>query len=241
LQEKLSKIKVELEKAKKGAEDAKSKWESLRGEREFFKDGYENTNKQKQLISSDVKTLKRLHEEFEVKIADLRIKYDNLCKSKSLMDLEATKLTRDAEKNKELTDKYLIDVEKLEEKLKSDHVEIDSKIKIPLPPVQRNGDRTPWPKDVRNNLYLMQNYTPLNSQPTIVKPIKAHDKPIGCMSVHLKKHVIATGSDDSSFKIFNMMTNEELASSVGHTVIVYNSAIYKRNRYSSERFIFGNW
>ncbi len=203
----------------------------MRREREYFKEGYENTNKQKQLISNDVKTLKRIHVEFEAKIADLRLKYDNLCKSKSLMDLEATKLNRDAEKNKELTDKYLADIEKLEEKLKSDHVEPDNKIKMPLPPVLKNGDKTPWPKDVRNNLYLMQNYTPLNSQPSIFKPIKAHDKPIACMSVHMKKHVIATGSDDSTFKIFNMMTNEELASSAGHSQYISGIDIHPKGSF----------
>lgn len=50
-----------------------------------------------------------------------------------------------------------------------------------LPPVQKNNDRTPWTKDVRNNLFLLQNYTPLNTEPSIAKPIKAHDKPISCI------------------------------------------------------------
>ena len=176
--------------------------------------------KEKQLILNDIKTLKRLHEEFEIKISDLKIKYDNICKSKSLMDLEATKLNREADKNKEISDKYLADIDKLEDKLKNDNYnELDNKLKIPLPPISKNGDKTPWPKDIRNNLFLMQNYNPLTFTPSAGKPMKIHNKPIGCMSVHFKKHVIATGGDDATFKIFNMVNNEELASSIGHTVL----------------------
>lgn len=91
--------------------------------------------------------------------------------------------------------------------------------KIKMPQVQmKSGLKTPWPKDIRNNIFLAQNYSSMNNAPNASKNIKAHEKPIACISVHIKKHVVATGSDDHSFKIFNMTNYEELASGIGHSV-----------------------
>ena len=78
--------------------------------------------------------------------------------------------------------------------------------------------KTPWPKDIRNNLFLAQNYSSMNNTPSVSKTLRVHDKAISCVSVHIKKHVVATGSDDNSFKIFNMTNYEELAAGTGHSV-----------------------
>jgi hypothetical protein len=82
----------------------------------------------------------------------------------------------------------------------------------------RAGQKTPWPKDFRNNLYMLQNYSQMNYSPSLVRNIKIHDKPIACLSVHIKKAVIATAGDDCMFKIFNCQNYEELVSGAGHSV-----------------------
>ena len=64
---------------------------------------------------------------------------------------------------------------------------------------------------------MLQTYSQLNSIPNCIKEIKAHDKSVASLSVHIKKHVVATGGDDAKFKIFNMTNYEELASGEGHT------------------------
>lgn len=85
-------MKKELEKAKKNADEAKSQWESLRKERDFHKENFKKTVDEKEIISRDIKQLKKLHEDFSVKIVDLKQKYENLCKNKALMRLEKEKL-----------------------------------------------------------------------------------------------------------------------------------------------------
>ena len=40
----------------------------------------------------------------------------------------------------------------------------------------RAGQKTPWPKDFRNNLYMLQNYSQMNYSPSLVRNIKIHDK-----------------------------------------------------------------
>ena len=92
LEEKRQKMVKELEKAKKNADEAKSQWESLRKERDFHKENYFKTVDEKENISKDIKQLKKLHEDFTLKITDLKQKYENLCKNKALMRLEKEKL-----------------------------------------------------------------------------------------------------------------------------------------------------
>lgn len=50
------------------------------------------TVKEKELINLDIKSLKKLHDDFQSKISDLKNKYEQMCKSKSLMRLDTKKL-----------------------------------------------------------------------------------------------------------------------------------------------------
>jgi hypothetical protein len=94
---------------------------------------------------------------------------------------------------------------------------------LKLPELQsKQGQKTPWPKDIRNNIYLLQNYSSLTVSFTPAKVIKAHEKPSSCLSVHIRKQIVATGGDDAVFKIYNMANHEELASGVGHSVNYFN-------------------
>lgn len=94
---------------------------------------------------------------------------------------------------------------------------VENKFKLPELN-NKQGQKTPWPKDIRNNIYLLQNYSVLSVGSNPVKVIKAHEKPASCMSVHIRKQIVATGGDDAIFKIYNMANQEELASGVGHSV-----------------------
>ena len=74
----------------------------MRKERDFHKENYLKTVNEKELINKDIKTLKKLHDDFQSKISDLKNKYEQLCKSKSLMRLDTKKLEN--EKNQINTD-----------------------------------------------------------------------------------------------------------------------------------------
>jgi regulator of replication initiation timing len=63
------------------------------------------TLKDKITISKDTKMLKKLHEDFNTKISDLKQKYENLCKNKALMRLEKEKLEKKcSERTKQVED-----------------------------------------------------------------------------------------------------------------------------------------
>ena len=232
LKDKQVKLGKELEKAQKTAEEAKSKWESLRKERDFHKENYSKTVSEKQLIMADIKKLKELHKDFEEKISDLNKKYEHLYKQKSLKELENSKLISEKHKYEELNKKLQVELDKIESKPKEIVNEFkDEKIKMPDKNL-KPGEFTPWPNDIRNNLFLMSTYSQLNSIPNCIKEIKAHKEGISCLAVHIKKHVVATGSDDKTFKLFNMQTYEEILSvSNCHTDYVSGVDIHPKGSY----------
>jgi len=88
----------------------RSQWESLRKEREFHKENYLKTVSEKELIGRDIKTLNKLHEDFTSKIDDLKKKYENLCKSKSLMAMIASKYEHQCAEKKNQTDDMMIEI-----------------------------------------------------------------------------------------------------------------------------------
>lgn len=100
LEEKLERMRRELEKANKNADEVKSNWESIRKELNFHKENYLKTIQEKENINGDIKTLEKLHNDFISKIADLNLKYEHLCKNKSLMKLDLEKMKKEKEKKK---------------------------------------------------------------------------------------------------------------------------------------------
>ena len=211
LEEKLERMQKELEKANKNAEEVKSNWENLRKERDFHRENYIKTVQEKTNIANDIKTLQNLHEDFTSKIADLNLKYEHLCKNKSLMKLDLEKMRQEKEKKEKEIKRLQEEINNLDIKNKKDKISKDQKIAVLPYKKIRPGEKVPWPSDIRNNIYLLQNPPTFNSQPSQSgKAIKAYEKcAVSCMTVHIKKNVVATGGDDAIFKIYDMSKGEE--------------------------------
>ena len=66
------------------------------------------------------------------------------------------------------------------------------------------GQNTPWPDDARPNPFLQETFEVFNERVTAQKKIEAHSKGIGGMALHAKKQIVATASDDCTWKIWNL-------------------------------------
>ena len=233
LEEKLERMQKELEKANKNAEEVKSNWENLRKERDFHKENYVKTVQEKTNIANDIKTLQNLHEDFTSKIADLNLKYEHLCKNKSLMKLDLEKMRQEKEKKEKEIKRLQEEINNLDIKNKKDKISNDQKIAVLPYKKIRPGEKVPWPSDIRNNIYLLQNPPTFNSQPSQSgKVIKAYEKcAVSCMTVHIKKNVVATGGDDAIFKIYDMSKGEELASGSYHNQYISSIDIHPKGSY----------
>ena len=82
--------------------------------------------------------------------------------------------------------------------------------------LQLKGQNTPWPEDARPNPMLTESYDTWNERSACGKKVDAHTKGIGGMALHAKKQIVATASDDCTWKIWNLDNNENIMTGEGH-------------------------
>lgn len=81
------------------------------------------------------------------------------------------------------------------------------------------GQNTPWPDDARPNHYLAKPppyEESFNERLSQQKKLDAHSKGIGGMALHAKKPIVATASDDCTWKIWNLDNYENIMTGEGH-------------------------
>jgi hypothetical protein len=213
MEERITKMKVELEKEQKKAEKAKSTWLKLRKERDFHKTHTARVQKEKIQIADNIKKLIELQDQYDDKIKELKKKYEMTLKEKTLLKLEKEKLQKKAfeikRKMKEREDEVAYAIE--QSKARAGGGNRTKQI------LKVKGQNTPYPEDdARPNPFLASEYDDFSSKPSSQKVIKAHDKAIGGMCLHFKKQILATVSDDCMWKIWNMEDGENILSGEGH-------------------------
>jgi WD40 repeat protein len=79
-----------------------------------------------------------------------------------------------------------------------------------------NFKNTPYPEDARPNPYLARQFEPLAARLNNSKKIDAHNKGVGGLALHSRKQIVATASDDCTWKIWNMDSGENIMTGEGH-------------------------
>lgn len=75
---------------------------------------------------------------------------------------------------------------------------------------------TVYPEDARPNPYLAKQFDDFNQRAAFMRKVDAHSKAIAGMALHSKKQIIATASDDCTWKVWNMESGENLMTGEGH-------------------------
>ncbi len=79
------------------------------------------------------------------------------------------------------------------------------------------GKNTPYPvDDARPNPWLSRTYEDANPRMSAVKKLDAHKKGIGGLGLHLRKNIVASASDDCSWKVWNLDNGENIMTGEGH-------------------------
>lgn len=193
-------MKVELQEANIVANQAKSTWEQLRKERDFHKTHQDRVNDEKITISSNIKKMKDLQEDYEEKVEEIQQRQLQAVKEKALLKLDKDKATKKANdisaKIKEHETKVQRQIDaSIKKQRMGGKTNIDYKIK---------GQNTLWPEDARPNPYLSEEFENFNDRVSQSKKLDAHTKGIGGMALHGKKQIVATASDDCTWKIWNL-------------------------------------
>mmetsp|Transcript_3256 Transcript_3256/g.2807 ORF Transcript_3256/g.2807 Transcript_3256/m.2807 type:complete len:220 (-) Transcript_3256:12-671(-) len=140
-------------------------------------------------------------------------------KEKMLLKLERDRLLAKSESLQKT-------VENLEDKMnkevldKSDHrLPSDTKRDAPLIKASTGKPKlTPYPTEDRTNPFVHQTLDTYNAKGASLNRAfrKAHMLSVSCVAMHPKKQIIATGSDDMTWKIWTVPNGDLIMSGEGH-------------------------
>eukprot|EP00928_Gymnodinium_smaydae_P047253 TRINITY_DN31522_c0_g1_i1.p1 TRINITY_DN31522_c0_g1~~TRINITY_DN31522_c0_g1_i1.p1 ORF type:complete len:627 (+),score=127.17 TRINITY_DN31522_c0_g1_i1:232-1881(+) len=214
-------IRQELDKARQVARKAKESWDKFRKERDFHRMHHRRVVQEKNRLIIDLKRLKKHYEQYEPTLTELRHKYEVAMKEKMLMRLERDRFLSKAESlQKQLTQVQYDTTE--EPRNQKEATEPDSSTRA-------RTRQAPWPSDDRQNPYATANFEPVRitdfkKQATF----KGHIGAISRIAFHPKIPVIATASDDHTWKMWSMPNGELVLSGEGHKDWVSGIAFHPR-------------
>ena len=83
-------------------------------------------------------------------------------------------------------------------------------------PRKKNNDSV-IPPDDKINPHLAKNYSmAMGHKFTLRKTFKGHQAPVSCLAMHPKKSILATGSDDCTWKLWSVPKGDLIMSGEGH-------------------------
>merc|ERR1719191_87880 len=210
LHHQITQYKVELEKARAVAEKAKAHWDKFRKERDFHRMHHKRVVQEKNKLLVDLKRLKRHYEQYEPTLTELRHKYEVAMKEKMLMRLERDRFLARAES----LQKQLAQAQ-YEGKEGGEQAEDEGDKK------RKGGSKkmdAPWPIEDRTNPYLHTPFEPAKvGDWKRIRTFPGHKGAVSRVAFHPKIPVVATCSDDHTWKMWSMPGGELVLSGEGHT------------------------
>lgn len=207
LEEKIRYQEHEMETMRKITEKAKNTWERLRKERDYHRMHHRRVVQEKNRLLKNMKRLKTHCERYEPTLKMLKHKYELAMKAKMLMRLEK--------------DKIGVRLEAMGAQLKS----IESMQTLPEPDddpqepemQEERGVDSLLPADDRVNPYLNSEFDPTPVQNfTLRKTFPGHQMAVSGMALHPRKDILATTSDDTTWKMWAIPSGELIMSGDGH-------------------------
>lgn len=204
----IKELRAELKENQEIASKAQGTWDRFRKERDFHRMHHKRVMQEKNKLIVDIKRLKKHYETYEPTLAELREKYESAMKEKMLMRLER--------------DRIVAKITGLEAQLKSfedaakDGAPSTSPKKTRKPKAGAASD-TKLPGDDAVNPYLSMTFeTPPVDRYQLSKTFKGHLNAVAAVAFHPKKPVIATASDDMTWKMWTVPAGELIMSGDGH-------------------------
>jgi hypothetical protein len=213
----------ELDKHKKISQKATTLWEHVKKERDLHRMSHNRVVQEKSKLSVDLKRLQSHALEIEPTVAELRLKYEQCQKDKMLLRLER--------------DKLMSRIVTLEENVK----ELEGQSKESAKPVKAqkgavaaaaaaSGNAAGWPADARPNPYQsIAVKAPTNATTWSCRSaFKGHTMAVTSIAIHPKKSVVASASDDTTWRLTALQQGELIMSGEGHTSWIAGIAMHPK-------------
>merc|ERR1719498_1907700 len=210
LNEEVSLLRQELDRARQVADKAKATWDKFRKERDFHRMHHRRVVQEKNKLLVDFKRLKRHYEQYEPTLTELRHKYEVAMKEKMLMRLERERFVAKAEAlQKQLAQAQMESNE--EPTMTKEVTSVDASGRT-------RPREAPWPSEDRTNPYINSNFEPSRAHEfkRSAQFKGGHVGPVSKVAFHPKIPVVATASDDHTWKMWSIPEGQLVLSGEGH-------------------------
>eukprot|EP00947_MAST-08B_sp_MAST-8B-sp1_P002546 g2546.t1 len=208
LDEQVKLLKDEVDKMKEIAAKAQGTWDKFRKERDFHRMHHRRVVQEKKKLIVDIKRLKKYYAHYEPTLKEIRNKYEVVMKEKMLMRLERDRLQGKCQ----ALEAQVMTLEQ-QSKKQADAEPEEAKAKKPK---KGRDTKYPDPADAVNPfLNLEFDATPAETF-SLMKTFKGHMNSVSAVAFHPKKPVLATVSDDETWKLWSVPTGELIMSGEGH-------------------------
>ena len=221
LQDVISTLRSELRSARAIADKATSTWDKFRKERDFHRMHHKRVGQEKNKLLTDLKRLRKHYSQYEPTIKELRHKYEVAMKEKMLMRLERDRISsklEGLEKRVEGTQKAADRQQKLSTSAVSDSQDPKTTVKGKDEKRKpRSDSKHNLPAVDRENPYANLEFEALQVNSfSLQKTFKGHLMSVADIAIHPKKPVVATASDDTTWKLWSIPSGDLIMAGEGH-------------------------
>lgn len=207
-------LREQVDKMRQVANKAQATWDKFRKERDFHRMHHKRVGQEKNKLLNDIKRLRNHLRSYEPMIQELKRKHELAMKEKMLISLER--------------DRLRLKIKSFEESMESStHMQpqtVEEKAKSPIPNKARTAMRTVRkqavipPDDPLANPFLRLEFDPAPLEKFKErKMLRGHFNSISACTFHPKKPIIATASDDETWKLWTLPDCELVMSGEGHS------------------------
>jgi len=204
LRDEVKVMKEKVEKMEQIANKARATWDKFRKERDFHKMHHKRVVQEKNKVIADLKRIKNHYADFEPALAAMRKKYEAAMKEKMMMKLE-----RDRLKAK------VTALETQVMQLESIRPATDEASVAQRPRPRPTG--ASLPKQPRPNPFFAFSDEPRAVETYALQATaQAHDVGVAAVAHHPTKQIVATASDDCTWRMWTVPGGELVMSGEGH-------------------------
>lgn len=185
---------------------------------------------EKQKLNTDAQKTKKTYDQLMAEFDGVTAKFESATKEKMLMKLEKDRLIAKVD-NLGLSLKHSRDEQNETVSLDKTQVEASKKDlgkKGKAGPLKVSNEPTPIPTKDRFNPFLNESFEAGQGSMSLVKTLKGHLMGLTSISYNPKKDIVATSSDDTTWKLWSVPNGDLIMSGEGHLDWVGGVAFHPR-------------